>query len=387
MEAAWFNTLLAVVAWTQHALLRALYVLGLTGDTHGQPAWPWAHRIAAETLRIDLGLARELAWSLAALGVSGVLLAAAVAWRRRRAVLIGLALLVMAVAPWRSPAVLLAPAVPTSFHASATGFSVESIALGAKVYAGHCAACHGVDGRGEGPRAGLLRRWPPTVVGPLLGRRPDGELFWRVLHGMRHGEDGDITMPGFGRLLSDTEAWAVLDYMKALAAGTGAMDGAWPLPVALPEVMVRCAGSAPRPLSQWRGQARVRVVALDGGDAPREDPRFQTLLVTPDGASPPAAPFRAACVADSPAAWAIFAGLSGQPPGRFAGTQLLADRAGWLRARTAAAGGWNDADLLCAALPGRRNVAEGDGLPGLLQRMEAEPVRFIKGGFIHAMGQ
>lgn len=53
---------------------------------------------------------------------------------------------------------------------------------------------------------------------------------------------------------------------------------------------------------------------------------------------------------------------------------------------TAAAEGWTDADLPCAALRGKRYAEDGDGLSALLQQMEAEPVRFVTGGFIHAPG-
>ncbi|MFP3616385.1 cytochrome c, partial [Paraburkholderia sp. SIMBA_050] len=88
------------------------------------------------------------------------------------------------------------------------------------------------DGRGEGPLAASLSRWPPTLAGPLLGRRADGELFWHVVAGMR-GRDGQPTMPAFGTTLGDADVWAVIDYMKALSAGTGArLQGTWPTPLA-----------------------------------------------------------------------------------------------------------------------------------------------------------
>ncbi|MCP2936788.1 c-type cytochrome, partial [Salmonella enterica subsp. enterica serovar Typhimurium] len=85
----------------------------------------------------------------------------------------------------------------------------------------HCAACHGDDGRGEGPLAATLPRWPPTLVSPLLARRADGELFWHIADGMRDG-NGSLAMPAFAGVLADEEIWAVLDYAKALAAGEGA---------------------------------------------------------------------------------------------------------------------------------------------------------------------
>ncbi|HBD38822.1 MAG TPA: cytochrome C, partial [Cupriavidus sp.] len=109
--------------------------------------------------------------------------------------------------PWPSPALLFTPAAPTSFHRSPTRFSADSIAHGARLYAQHCAACHGEDGRGEGPLAAGLSRWPPTFVGPLLGRRAGGDLFWHIANGMRDSE-GRQTMPAFSRAFDDADTWA-----------------------------------------------------------------------------------------------------------------------------------------------------------------------------------
>lgn len=394
----WLETLLAIVRDGQLALLHAAHALGLTGTSHGQPAWPWARRIAGETLLVDLGLARQLAWSLAATAFALLALGIALVWRRRRLPWLGAAVLALIAAPWPAPALVLGPAAPTSFHTSPTGFAVASVARGERVYAQHCAACHGDDGRGEGPLAASLPQWPPTLAGPLLGRRADGELFWHIAAGMR-GRDGRATMPAFGNRLADADLWAVIDYMKALAAGTGARtEGTWPTPLRLPDVAVRCGGDAPRALADWRGAQRVRVVASGGrpDTLPIDDPRFVTLLVTPDGRAPAEVPrFRAGCVADSPDAWGVVARLSGLAPAALAGTELLADKQGWLRARaTPGSGAWRESDLLCkAGQPdtGRAgtemaagNGAKGvDGLTALLLRMDAEPVRYVKGGLIH----
>jgi mono/diheme cytochrome c family protein len=388
---AWLNTLLALLQEGQLALLRLWHALGLTGDAHGQPAWPWARRIAGETLLIDLGLARHLAWSIGAAVVALVLLAIAIAWRRCRGVLLAIAGLALVLAPWPSPSLLLSAAAPTSFHTSATGFSVDAVARGARVYAQHCASCHGADGRGDGPLAASLLRWPPTLVSPLLARRADGELFWHVVDGMRNPQ-GEVTMPAFGHALNDADTWAVLDYMKALAAGSGVVaSGSWPIPMRLPDTPVRCGDDlSPRSLAEWAVGQRVRVVAVDGDlrSLPMLDPRFQTLLLTRDGTVPAGVPrFRANCVAASAHAWEVFARIAGVPANRLGGTELLADRDGWLRARGApGVRGWSDADIVCksgAATGAARAAPAADGLMALLLRMDEEPVRFVKGGLVH----
>ncbi|CAG9168795.1 hypothetical protein LMG23992_01305 [Cupriavidus laharis] len=214
-------------------------------------------------------------------------------------------------------------------------------------------------------------------------RRADGELFWHVVDGMRDSR-GQVTMPAFGAALSDADTWAVLDYMKTLAAGSGAVaNGSWPVPLPVPDTLVQCGDDAsPRSLAQWRGGQRVRVVAFDG------DPRFQTLLVTRDGSVPAGVPrFRANCVAASSHAWAVYAQIAGVPADGLGGTELLADRGGWLRARgTPGRKGWSDADMVCnsgAPIEARRGAPVTDALTALLLRMDGEPVRFVKGGFVH----
>ncbi len=388
---AWLDMLLAIVERAQFGLLRLWHGLGLTGDAHGQPAWPWSHRIAGETLLIDLGVARQLAWTGIAVALSLAAIVLALPWRRRRAPLLAIAAASLLLAPWPSPAVLLVPAAPTSFHASPTGFSVEAIAVGARIYGQHCAACHGDDGRGEGPLAATLPRWPPTLVGPLLRRRADGELFWHVADGMRD-DKGRRVMPAFAGVLGDDEIWAVLDYAKALAAGEGAKSaGSWPMAVPVPDMAIRCGADAPRRLAQWRDGQRLRLVAFAGSPdrIPLDDPRFLTLLVTPDGKPPASVPqFRSDCAAVLAQAWEAVARLAGVAPERLAGTELLADRDGWLRARgTPQQKGWSDADLLCESGQGAKRAAGGkpapDGLTALLLRMDAEPVRFVKGGIVH----
>ncbi|WP_193100666.1 c-type cytochrome [Burkholderia sp. Z1] len=388
--ADWALVFLQGLYRAQLALARVLHMLGLTGDADGQAAWPWAHRIALETLRIDAGLTRQLAFALAATACAVVLACVALVSRKGRFASAIAALAVAWFAPWPPSSLWLSPAVPTSFQRDPAPFSVSNVVRGAHLYTQHCAACHGADGRGEGPLAATLAHWPPTFAGALLARRLDGELFWRVRHGTRD-EHGVSTMPGFAATLGPQDTWAVLDYLKALAAGSGAQaEGAWPVPVPLPALDVRCGTAAPQSLERWREGQRVRIVALAPGvAAPPEDPRWQTLLVTARGTSmPPATGTRAAnCVASTPGAWLAFATIAGVAPNALGGTQLLADRRGWLRARALpGSAGWSDADLLCRSDATARPAAASatvDPLTALLLRVDTEPVRDVQAGLPH----
>ncbi|PCE33404.1 cytochrome C, partial [Burkholderia ubonensis subsp. mesacidophila] len=69
------------------------------------------------------------------------------------------------------------------------------------------------------------------------------------------------------------------------------------------------------------------------------------------------------------------------------GTQFLADRRGWLRARAKpGSAGWSDADLLCGASDPARSAAPAAGrdpLTTLLLRLDADPVRDVQAGLPH----
>ena len=338
-------------------------------------------------LLIDLGQARRLGLTLAVLAVALLVLLLALLWRRRHIWLAAGAALLAASAPWPEANVVLVPAYPTSFHASPTGFTADSIERGRTLYAAQRAACHGTDGRGHGPLASVQAVWPPDLGGPLLWRRADGDVLWHVMNGMRDRQ-GTRTMPGFGTALSDADAWALIDFMKAQGAGESLRAaGLWTQPIAPPDVTVQCGNKPPRSLSSWRGQ-RLRIIASDFGSGtspPSDDPRLVTVLLAPQATE--AAPQSGDCIATSPAAWAAFS-LVGATT-QLAGTQFIVDRDGWLRARgEPGKSAWSDDDLLCrteqqpSAKPGERPLPP-DGLGALIARMDAEPVRFVKGGYVH----
>ena len=382
-EADWLNLLIGLLQGAQLQLLCVLDALGLATHVHGQPAWPWAQRLSGENLLIDLGQARSLAWMLVFVTMAVFALLLALFWRRPRFYFLALVPMLLIAAPWPEAQVVLVPATPTSFQSSPTGFTAASIAQGRVLYEQNCVACHGADGKGEGPLASSLAVWPPNLSGPLLWRRADGDLLWRILHGTRDAQQDDKpTMPGFGAKLDEADAWALIDYMKAQGAGQSLRAlGSWPQPIGLPDMAVRCGSRPPRLLASWRGQ-RVRLVA--GNATPAEDPRLVTVLLVPPSSK--AAPATADCVADSAAAWEALALIAGTD--RLTGTQLIADRDGWLRARgQPGKAGWFDDDLLCRSerLPAsaKDRTPSADGLGALIARMDAEPVRFVKGGFIH----
>ncbi len=80
--------------------------------------------------------------------------------------------------------------------------------LGRIVYGAHCAACHGADGRGEGPMAEFLTVEMPDLT--TIQRDNDGVFpFARVYRIIEGGAENEVHaasgMPAWGeRLLTDT---------------------------------------------------------------------------------------------------------------------------------------------------------------------------------------
>jgi mono/diheme cytochrome c family protein len=378
---AWLELLLSAAHRAEQILLQGLHAVGLTGTSHGQPAWPFASRIADQTLLIDLGYARSVGLALAMIASALLLLAVAILWRRARWPALAASALLCVFAPKPAANLLFEEAYPTTFHKSPTQFAPAAIASGERLYRRNCASCHGAGADGDGALAGSLAKWPPTLVGGLLWERTEGELFWRIQHGMRDST-GTETMPGFTGKLSDEDTWALLDFLKANASGSSvALTGKWNHPIAAPEALARCREGRLVKVSELRGQNLRVVFGGNGVRALPDEPRLVTIAVSDS-------PFPGAdCVANGPGIRDAYSMLTGVPVDRLAGTQFLIDRAGWLRARTQpGATNWSASDNLCTSTRAG-SVASGasrvDGLGTLIARFDADPVVTARGHAWH----
>lgn len=103
------------------------------------------------------------------------------------------------------------------------GADGATLALGAKVYGTHCAACHGANLEGE-PNwrerkpSGRMPA-PPHDDSGHTWHHPDAVLFGITKEGLVPGKYAPLgyqsDMPGFGGALSDDEIWAVLAYIAS----------------------------------------------------------------------------------------------------------------------------------------------------------------------------
>ena len=101
----------------------------------------------------------------------------------------------------------------------------QSLSIGQQLFEANCAACHGVAGRGDGPRAAELNPRPPDYASGHLDIHTDGDVFYWIQNGFPNS-----AMPAFKDRLSEDETWHVVNYVRRLRnlAGEAAPDAAPP---------------------------------------------------------------------------------------------------------------------------------------------------------------
>ena len=85
----------------------------------------------------------------------------------------------------------------------------SSLAAGHKIYSKTCAMCHGKSGDADGPAVIELNIHPARLSDPQLATEPDGSLFWKITTGKK-------PMPAFGKRLSETDRWHLVNYIRTL---------------------------------------------------------------------------------------------------------------------------------------------------------------------------
>jgi cbb3-type cytochrome oxidase cytochrome c subunit len=93
--------------------------------------------------------------------------------------------------------------VDTSADASANA--------GRGIYTQNCAACHGLEGYGNGPNAISLEKKPANFTRPFYKQYPDDFWFYRISEGV-----AGTRMPRFGEVLSPEQRWYLVAYLKTL---------------------------------------------------------------------------------------------------------------------------------------------------------------------------
>lgn len=82
---------------------------------------------------------------------------------------------------------------------------------GRGIYTQNCAACHGLEGRGNGPNAITLEKKPPNLTRDFYKQYPDEFWFYRVSEGVV-----GTRMPRWNETLSVEQRWYLVAYLKTL---------------------------------------------------------------------------------------------------------------------------------------------------------------------------
>src|SRR5688572_16955356 len=95
--------------------------------------------------------------------------------------------------------------------------TARDVEQGRQVYATNCAACHGAEGRGDGPSAGAFATKPSNLTdGRLMNPLPD-EFLVNVIRDGGPAEGLAPTMPPFDRMLSADQIRHVVAYIRSIA--------------------------------------------------------------------------------------------------------------------------------------------------------------------------
>jgi mono/diheme cytochrome c family protein len=85
-----------------------------------------------------------------------------------------------------------------------------SVATGKTLYTTHCKSCHGVKGKGDGPKASQLDTECGDFTKASFQAQTDGALFYKTKVGRKD-------MPSFKTKIPDAnDMWAVVNYMRTL---------------------------------------------------------------------------------------------------------------------------------------------------------------------------
>ncbi len=119
-----------------------------------------------------------------------------------------------------------------------------SLAAGQKLFEANCAACHGDQGRGNGPAAANLSGPPPDFGNGHLDIHTDGDIFYWI----QNGFGGSSPMPVFKGKLSDDDIWNLVNYVRRLRnLATGKPLANVPQPIATPAPIPTPAETPTRP--------------------------------------------------------------------------------------------------------------------------------------------
>jgi putative copper export protein/mono/diheme cytochrome c family protein len=211
-------------------------LVSMAGDWHVEvrlqsPQAPALHTTLAfnaPTGALELGRVRRLdlapitfSWRNALSVVLGGLLASLamfIVWASKQGKLplwtTPVGLLLMACGGALGLRVVLVDAYPTTYLRNPVPAQATVVQRGEALFQTHCAACHGPEGRGDGPAAAGLHPKPADLTAAHVDEHTDGDIFWWLTNGIV-----GTAMPSFEQTLSARERWELIRYVRSLRHG------------------------------------------------------------------------------------------------------------------------------------------------------------------------
>ena len=200
------------------AIVAVVAALAVTPPArHDTPWWPLSFRLSWEATAGLPGVRTRflIGSQIAVAGLLALAVALVLARARLLAAAAGLLLLAIGLATALPP--LSVDAYPTTYRRTAVPFHASSISRGLELYRGHCAACHGAAGWGDGPGGAGLPRKPADLTAAHTAQHTAGDMFWWITRGIPAGG-----MPGFAAALSEEDRWDLINFIRALSAADSA---------------------------------------------------------------------------------------------------------------------------------------------------------------------
>lgn len=99
---------------------------------------------------------------------------------------------------------------PSTFWENPEPFNANTVRQGEELYRDHCAECHGITGRGDGPWAKAERGSIPDLTKPHMDVHTDGEIYWWISFGIP-----SLGMPALADQLSERDRWTVINTVRS----------------------------------------------------------------------------------------------------------------------------------------------------------------------------
>ncbi|HRD53009.1 MAG TPA: cytochrome c [Flavobacteriales bacterium] len=104
--------------------------------------------------------------------------------------------------PWKAPA-------EADHLKDPMASNPKAAVIGGKLFQSLCWTCHGLEGRGDGPNAAVLKVKPADLGSAPVQDQTNGALYWKITHG--RGE-----MASYEQVLGREDRWALAHYIRTL---------------------------------------------------------------------------------------------------------------------------------------------------------------------------